>query len=212
MVAYNPGSRPGVQSTYGGGLGSVFQYGHANPYGPTLGLNQRPGQRPAASSSQQSSTAPRPESAALSYLTGTVQGQNAPYNQQAIDSQYSQASGMNAAAETAQNTQAAEQAAAGGASPTDPSYQAAQRQPAGAAAGCHYPPRQRGPARCPPAGLRSASPAGGAELPVRWQWRQWQHPPQQLQLRPGPAPGSAVLHLRASYAYPRRRKKAGQDV
>jgi hypothetical protein len=128
MVAYNPGSRPGVQSTYGGGLGSVFQYGHANPYGPTLGLNQRPGQRPAASSSQQSSTAPRPESAALSYLTGTVQGQNAPYNQQAIDSQYSQASGMNAAAETAQNTQAAEQAAAGGASPTDPSYQAAQRQ------------------------------------------------------------------------------------
>jgi hypothetical protein len=115
--------------SYGSGLGSVYQYGQANPYGPTIGM-QRGGQTPGTGTGL---TAGQPgatsrESVARTYLTGTVQGQNTPFDQNTRNSMYSQASGMNAAAEGAQNQQMSEQAAMGGVSPTDPSYQAAQRQ------------------------------------------------------------------------------------
>lgn len=119
------GQRPGVQSGYGSGLGNIYQFGAQNPAGPYAGLQGGGSSRPSAGGG---SSGNRPESAALSYLTGTVRGQNAPFNQQAIDSQYSQASGMNAAAETAQNGRIGEQVAAGGASPNDPSAQAARSQ------------------------------------------------------------------------------------
>lgn len=124
-MAFNAAQASGYQPTYGGGLGNIYQFGHQNPAGPYVGL-QRPGGSTGSAAS--SSAGPRPESAALSYLTGTVKGQNAPYNQQVQGSQYAQASGMNAAAETAQNQQQQAQAAAGGAGANDPSAVAARNQ------------------------------------------------------------------------------------
>lgn len=123
-MAFNAAGASGYQSTYGSGLGNIYQYGAQNPSGPMLGLNKPQG----GAGGLASSTKPTSESVAQKYLTGTVQGQNAPYNPAAINSQYSQASGMNAAAETAQNNRLNETAAAGGASANDPSAVAARSQ------------------------------------------------------------------------------------
>lgn len=118
----------GRQSTYGGGLGGIYQYGRANPYGPTIGM-QRAGQSPGINPNAGAATgAATKESAARNYLTGTVQGQNTPFNEATRNSMYSQASGMNAAAEGAQNQRINETAAMGGASANDPSAQAARSQ------------------------------------------------------------------------------------
>jgi hypothetical protein len=129
MPSYSPGSRPGVQSTYGAGLGNVYQYGYENPYGPFLGM-QGTQQRPSTGAPEGGAgiSGGGGDSAARQYLTGVVSGQNTPYNQSTKDSLYSQASGMNAAAEAARNKQLTEQSAMGGASPSDPSYQRLIRQ------------------------------------------------------------------------------------
>lgn len=120
------------QPTYGSGLGPIYQFGHQNPLGPYAFAAQRPGQRPGQQGGTQGGTQGGASTAANSvardYLTGVVRGQNTPYNEATRASMYSQASGQNAAAEAAQNRRLAEQAAMGGASPTDPSYANLMRQ------------------------------------------------------------------------------------
>jgi hypothetical protein len=108
------------------GLGTgVQQFGQANPYGPFATLGGASGGDPKSSTGGTSSGA---DSAARQYLSGVVSGQNTPYNQTTRDSMYSQQSGMAANAEAGRNQQIAEQAAVGGASPSDPSYQRLIRQ------------------------------------------------------------------------------------
>jgi hypothetical protein len=109
------------------GVGTIQQYGYANPSGPYAYMGaQRPGQTPATGAA--STSGDRGSSVARDYLTGVVQGQNTPYNEATRTSMYGRAAGMNAAAEGAQNRQIGEQAAMGGASPTDPSYANLMRQ------------------------------------------------------------------------------------
>lgn len=120
---YNTGSTGSAYS----GLGNVYQFGASNPAGPYAFMAQRPGgQRPSsqgqATGGAQSPASDAGTSVARQYLTGVVQGQNTPYNETTRNSMYSQASGMNASAEAAQNRQIQQQAAMSGASPNDPSY------------------------------------------------------------------------------------------
>jgi hypothetical protein len=119
-------ARPGSTSspTYGQ-LGPIQAYGYANPAGPYAGLQQanKPGSTGASSGISGGA-----DSAATKYLQGVVGGQNTPYNESTRNSMYSQASGMNAAAEGAQNQQAQEAMAMGGASSTDPSAMSVLRQ------------------------------------------------------------------------------------
>ncbi len=132
---YQPGGSAVPQSQQGGGnrqggytgLGGIQRYGQANPMGPfgMLGA-QSPGYNPAGGTG--GTTGDRGSSVARDYLTGVVQGQNTPYNEATRTSMYGRAAGMNAAAEGAQNRQLGEQAAMGGASPTDPSYANLMRQ------------------------------------------------------------------------------------
>lgn len=115
------------QPTYGSGLGMpIQQFGQANPYGP-YAFMQQGSQKPGGGSGMSSGSGPA-ESTARRYLEGVVQGQNTPYNETTRTNMYSRASGMNAAAEGAQNRQIQEQAAMGGASPRDPSYANLMRQ------------------------------------------------------------------------------------
>ena len=118
------GNRTG--GTYSGLGTNVQRFGQANPYGPFAGM-QGAGGQPQGGSASGGSTGGA-DSAARKYLTGVVEGQNTPYNQTTRDSMYSQQSGMAGAAEAGRNQQLSEQAAIGGASPTDPSYQRLIRQ------------------------------------------------------------------------------------
>ena len=130
-MAFNAAEQSGYQSTYGGGLGSIYQYGHQNPAGPYAMLQGAPGTNrppPGGSTASGSSSGGAGDSTARKYLEGVVGGQNTPYNQTTKDSMYSQQSGMAAAAEAGRNQQISNQSAAGGASPTDPSYQRLIRQ------------------------------------------------------------------------------------
>jgi hypothetical protein len=68
--------------------------------------------------------------AGSSFLNGVVNGQNLPYSQQQQDTLYASASASNAQAEQEQNNQARSQAAAGGASPNDPSLSSVTQQDA----------------------------------------------------------------------------------
>ncbi len=126
--------RPANVGTSSGGytgLGTVYQYGHQNPGGPMALATGQYGASPsqlASGSSSQSSTPSPQNSAAMAFLNSVVSGQELPYGQQQQDAMYGQASGMNAAAEAAQNQEAEGAASAGGASPTDPSYQNQMRQ------------------------------------------------------------------------------------
>lgn len=124
----NTGTR---QSGYGSGLGGIQQFGYGNPMGPYAGLSNGWGSAPATGGTTAPATGGgtgAAESTARKYLEGVVQGQNTPYNEATRNSMYSRASGMNAAAEGAQNRQISEQAAMGGASPRDPSYAGLMRQ------------------------------------------------------------------------------------
>ena len=121
-------------------LGPIMAYGYANPAGPYAGLPQanRPGTAltaqgiaaavSGAGSGTGSGISGGADGAATKYLQGVVSGQNTPYNESTKSSMYSQASGMNAAAEGAQNQQAQEGIAMGGASSTDPSAMSVLRQ------------------------------------------------------------------------------------
>jgi len=128
-----PYGQQGLGNRQGGytGLGGIQRFGQANPMGPFTGLagggGQSPGYNPTGGAAG-GSTGDRGSSVARDYLTGVVQGQNTPYNEATRTSMYGRAAGMNAAAEGAQNRQMSEQAAMGGASPTDPSYANLMRQ------------------------------------------------------------------------------------
>ncbi len=128
-MAFNAAEQSGYQSTYGGGLGSIYQYGHQNPAGPYAMLQQaKPGAGGAAAGAAGGGAGGAGDSTARKYLEGVVGGQNTPYNQTTRDSMYSQQAGMAGAAEAGRNQMAAEQSAAGGASPSDPGYQRLIRQ------------------------------------------------------------------------------------
>lgn len=107
---------------YQGGWRPVGGYSGAG----TPGYNNE-ADRPAAPSANQPQK-DSAESTALSYLTGVVGGQNTPFDQNTQNNMFSQASGMNAAAESAQNQAIQSAAARGGAGANDPSAQLAQRQ------------------------------------------------------------------------------------
>lgn len=123
------GQQMGGENRSGGytGLGNIQQFGYANPYGPYATMQRGYG-GPQNTASTGAGGKTGGDSVARQYLTGVVQGQNTPYNQTTRDSMYSQQSGMAAAAEAGRNQQLAEQAAIGGASPSDPSYQRLIRQ------------------------------------------------------------------------------------
>ena len=116
----------GHQSTYGSGLGTIYQYGHANPYGPYYGLNKPQANKPQTSASGSSSTSTG--AGAEGFLQGVVSGQNLPYSPFAQNQMMGQQADMAAAAEQAQLQQINEGAVLGGASATDPSLQGARRQ------------------------------------------------------------------------------------
>ncbi len=126
-MAFNPAEASGYQSTYGAGLGGVQAYGYGNPYGPYAGLNKAPGVGGTSSSSSTSTPAPA-NTAAMNFLNSVVSGGTLPYGQQQQDAMFGQASGMNAAAEASQNSEANDSASTNGASPTDPSLQNQFRQ------------------------------------------------------------------------------------
>jgi hypothetical protein len=131
-MAFNPMEQSGMT---GGGsrlpsYGSIYQYGHQNPAGPYAMLQQGGpgGAGGAGGGAAGGSTGGAGDSTARKYLEGVVGGQNTPYNQTTRDSMYSQQAGMAGAAEAGRNQMAAEQSAAGGASPSDPGYQRLIRQ------------------------------------------------------------------------------------
>lgn len=121
-----------TQSTYGGGLGPIYTYGHANPYGPYSFL-PRPGQSPPIIGGSRpggsgSTTTTSGNADAEGWLGKVLTGDNLPYNQQNINAMTGQQANMSAAAEAGQNQQLTQQAAASGASASDPSMKFAQRQ------------------------------------------------------------------------------------
>ncbi len=118
------GSRSGGYT----GLGNIQQFGYANPSGPYGMMGAQPAGGGAGGAGGRGGAAGGAESVARNYLTGVVQGTNTPYNEATKTAMYGRASGMNAAAEGAQNRQIGEQAAMGGASPNDPSYANLMRQ------------------------------------------------------------------------------------
>jgi hypothetical protein len=122
MPSYGPGERPGVQSTYGTGLGNIYQFGAQNPFGPYAGLNRAPGVGGTGSSTTTSGSA-GPTDAASAFFNEVLSGKKLPYDQSTQDSLYSTASDMSAAAEGANLQQATAAAQRGGASANDPSLQ-----------------------------------------------------------------------------------------
>ena len=125
MPSYSPGSLPGQQSSYGGGLGDIYSYGSENPYGPYSALMPFSAGNGAPSSGSTSITA-GPTASATSFLEGVLNGTNAPYDAATQGSEYSTASDMSAQAETANNEHATAAAQRGGASANDPSLQGAR--------------------------------------------------------------------------------------
>jgi len=95
------GMRPmgggGRQSTYGQGLGPIYQFGAANPAGPYAGLDRAPGAGGPAGGA---------ESAAMKYLSGVVSGENTPYNESTRINMYSHATAHTTACPTHTTTRA----------------------------------------------------------------------------------------------------------
>lgn len=135
------GSSSGVSGGYTG-LGPISQYGW-NPNGtaslgpwamlPGAGGGDKPmmpGGGGGGSSTTTSTMAPRDPAtqAAMDYLQGVMGGQNEPMGQATQDNMYSEASDQNAASEAANVNRGREDAVAGGASASDPTLQAYQRQ------------------------------------------------------------------------------------
>lgn len=118
------------QSTYGSGLGTVYNYGSGNPYGPYAGLAKAPGLPGSGSSSgtgsstSTSTSGKTPE--AQTFLNSVMSGQALPYSPDRVNRLKSEAGDVNAAAEGALNEQINSNAAVGGASATDPSLTGAR--------------------------------------------------------------------------------------
>ena len=125
MPSYSPGSIPGQQSSYGGGLGDIYSYGAENPYGPYSALMPFSAGN-GASAGTTTTASSGPTASATDFLNGVLSGTNLPYDAATQGSEYSTASDMSAAAETANNEQATAAAQRGGASANDPSLQGAR--------------------------------------------------------------------------------------
>lgn len=123
-MAFNAAEQSGYQSTYGGGLGNIYQYGNAMPAGPYSFLN-KPTAAGASGASGGSATSTS-GTGAEAWLNDVLSGKNLPFSPFAQQQMLSQQSDMNAAAEGAQNQQLDNVAAAGGASANDPSRQSAK--------------------------------------------------------------------------------------
>lgn len=123
MPSYTPGNRPGVQSTYGAGLGNIYQFGYENPLGPYSMLAKAPPAMPASGSSSTTTASAGPTDAASAFFNDVLAGRKLPYDQGTQDGLYSTASDMSAAAESANLQQATAAAQRGGASANDPSLQ-----------------------------------------------------------------------------------------
>lgn len=114
--------------SYGAGLGGIYQYGRANPYGPYSGVaraGQSPGINPAGGSRTTASSGP---GGGEDFLRGVVGGQNLPFSPFTQNQMMGQQADMTAAAESANLQQLNEDAAVGGASANDPSLQSGRRQ------------------------------------------------------------------------------------
>lgn len=123
-MAFNPAGASGYQSTYGSGLGPVYQYGAAMPAGPYSFLPQKPTGGAAGASGSSAHTGGG--GAGEDFFKSVLSGGALPFSPTAKAGMVSHASDMNAAAEGANNQRLDNNAAAGGASSTDPSFQAAK--------------------------------------------------------------------------------------
>lgn len=126
MKNENPGwSQNQIESKYRNGVstsqptaalgGPIKQFGYENPNGPYGGGGGGTG-----------SGSSGPTNAASQWYEGVMKGDNLPYSPFAVKNLESQATDMNAAAEGARNEQMTGQAAANGASASDPSMQGAK--------------------------------------------------------------------------------------
>lgn len=126
------------QSTYGGGLGSIYQYGHQMPAGPFSFLPHAPSYgntaNGAAGGGGNSSTTAHtgPTDSATTFYNSVLSGQQMPYTQDVQDNMLSDASDQTAAAETAQHQAMVNHAAASGGSASDPSMQGSANEAAAA--------------------------------------------------------------------------------
>lgn len=109
-----------------GGLGTIYQYGHQLPYGPYTGMQGTMGGSAPSGGSSSASASSGPSAAGQQFLSGVLDGSKLPYSPDRVNAMYSQASDQNAAAEGALQGQIASNAAAGGASASDPSLKGAQ--------------------------------------------------------------------------------------
>lgn len=121
----------GTQSTYGSGLGGIYQYGYANPYGPYSGLQkaggaQTGGGTPTYGGGSTTTSRSGPTPTAEAWMNDVLAGKNLPFSPFAKSQMLSQQSDMSAAAEGARNQQMMGAAAMGGASASDPSLQGAR--------------------------------------------------------------------------------------
>jgi len=119
------------QPTYGAGLGTIYQYGHQTPAGPYSFLQNAQGGtgvggKPPATGASTATATSGPTASAESWMNDVLSGKNLPFSPQQIAAQTTQQTDMNAAAESARNGQLDANAAAGGASATDPSFQGAK--------------------------------------------------------------------------------------
>ena len=114
-------------SSYMGLGGPIMQYGYQNPYGPPGMRTNLSAQNPTGNNAGSSgSGSSGPTNAASSWYNGVLSGTNLPYSPFAKTNLESKATGMNAAAETARNQTMVGNAAANGASASDPSMQGAK--------------------------------------------------------------------------------------
>lgn len=119
-MAWNAAEQSGYQSNYGSGLGTIYQFGHQTPMGPYSSLQ---GEGATSSSTIKPTGGANP---ADQWLTDVMNGKNLPFGPAQQAAQLTQQTDMNAAAEHARNGQMEANAAAGGASATDPSFAGAK--------------------------------------------------------------------------------------
>jgi hypothetical protein len=132
-VPYAQQGQPGRQSTYGSGLGNIYTYGSAMPYGPysflpRAGGTTSPGYNPQGGGSTRGSTTTSTPSGAEGWLQNTMAGNNAPYSQTNTNAMMGRQANMSSAAESANLGQINANAAAGGASANDPSLRHSRQQ------------------------------------------------------------------------------------
>lgn len=124
------GQQPPANSSMGGMVsfrGSQVPYEIARRNGYTGPAPAAPATSSGYNSSGSTTASYGPSSSAMNFLNSVVQGQTLPYDQATQDNMLAKQSDMNAAGERALNGRMSAQAMSGGANPSDPSFQSAQR-------------------------------------------------------------------------------------